>query len=120
MNALARAGGFLALEPGRTTWGSRDWSTPLRELAAASPGDLLRVAFAVAAGCVEETISSYGGYGGRVSEYLAALAKLGYVLDGYEEAELARTIDDEQETETGDRGDVEDPASPDEDGTDAA
>ena len=66
VNALARGGGFLGMEPGSTTWGIRDWSMPLRELGAASPGDLLRVAFAVAAGCVEETISSYGSYGGRV------------------------------------------------------
>jgi hypothetical protein len=121
VNALARAGGFLGLEPESTTWGSRDWSTPLRELAAASPGDLLRVAFAVAAGSVEETISTYGSYGGRVGEYLGVLARLGYVLDSYEEAEMAGTTDDDDEgTETAHGAGVEGPESPDESDTDDA
>jgi hypothetical protein len=101
VNALARAGGFLGLEPGSTKWGSRDCSTPLRQLAAASPGDLLRVALAVAAGSVEESISSYGSYGGRAAGYLGVLASLGYVLDGYEEAELAQATQDGDEEDAG-------------------
>lgn len=51
------------------------------------------------------------------------LSRLGYVLDSYEEAEMAGTTDDDEDKQSGSpetRRGVEDPASPDESGADDA
>jgi ParB/RepB/Spo0J family partition protein len=87
-NAWARAGAFLGVEPAVQHWGGKDWRRPVRELAERSPADLLRVATALAAGCAEENISSYGGYGERGARYVEALSTLGYEPDPFEDAEV--------------------------------
>lgn len=89
-NAKARAGAILGIEPTPTQWGAKDWSTPLADLAQRSAADLLRVATAVAVGCAEERIHSYGSYTGPAAEYLTTLVALGYEPDPYEQAELDR------------------------------
>ena len=87
-NAWARAGALLGVEPAVARWGGKDWQRPVRELAERSSADLLRVATALAAGCAEERISSFGGYGAGGVRYVEALTTLGYEPDPFEDAEV--------------------------------